>query len=115
MAGGFGAPNRFDKEQVVRWTPGGVSDDIEDRRGEGGIRLGGIGGGGLGIGATLLLLILSGVFHQNFTSLVTGSGDSTAPRGQVTQSSPRDEREVQFVSFVLDDVQKTWDKEMREQ
>jgi hypothetical protein len=41
----------------MRWTPGGVSGNIEDRRG--GPRLSGFGGGGmkLGLGGTLLLLV----------------------------------------------------------
>jgi uncharacterized protein len=91
----------------MRWTPGGRSDDVEDRRSEGG---GGfqVGGIHVGIGGFLILLILSVVFHRNFLSLL-----STAPSGTgVRQSDPtRDagqEREVQFVSFVLDDAQKTW-------
>src|SRR5438309_1824871 len=56
--------------QPVRWTPGGTSSDIEDRRGEGGGGGFGFGGGGfgglhLGIGGTLLLLIISFVFKVN--------------------------------------------------
>ena len=91
----------------MRWTPGGRSDDIEDRRSEGG---GGfqIGGIHVGIGGVLILLILSVVFHRNFLSLL-----STAPSGTVArQTDPTrdasEDREVQFVSFVLDDAQKTW-------
>ena len=53
----------------MQWTPGGTSDDIEDRRDEGGGGGGGpvFGGFGphLGIGGTLVLLVLSFVFKQN--------------------------------------------------
>jgi uncharacterized protein len=93
----------------MRWTPGGQSDDIEDRRDEGGGG-GGIGGMHIGIGGFLILLVLSLVFKRDFFSLLGGQGAATGPT--LSQPDPqRDTREqptVQFVSFVLDDVQKTW-------
>jgi len=94
----------------MRWTPGGQSDDIEDRRDEGGGGGFNFGGPHIGIGGFLLLLILSLVFKRNFLSLA-GGGSVGAPT-QISQSdTARDQREqplVQFVSFVLDDTQKTW-------
>ena len=102
----------------MRWSPGDESQDIEDRRDESG------GGGGfqfggfhLGIGGALILLILSFVFRTNlFTLLGGGTGD---PGTAVSQPDPaRDEAEkplVQFVSFVLDDTQKTWTQILPEQ
>lgn len=95
----------------MRWSPGDESQDIEDRRddsgGGGGFQFGGFH---LGIGGALILLILSFVFRTNlFTLLGGGTGD---PGTAVSQPDPaRDEAEkplVQFVSFVLDDTQKTW-------
>lgn len=95
----------------MEWTPGGISSDIEDRRGGGGFRMGGIGGPHIGIGGALLLIVLSLVFHRNFFSYVTG--DASAPTADVGQplstASPDQQREDQFISFVLDDVQRTWD------
>lgn len=92
----------------MRWTPGGRSDDVEDRRDEGGG--GGIGGVHIGIGGFLILLVLSLVFKKDFFSLLSNQGVS--PGQTVTQPDPqRDAREeplVQFISFVLDDTQKTW-------
>ena len=91
----------------MRWTPGGRSDDLEDRRDEGG---GGIGGVHIGIGGFLILLVLSLVFKRDFFSLLSNQG--AAPGQTISQpDSQRDAREeptVQFVSFVLDDTQKTW-------
>ena len=97
----------------MRWNPGDVSDNVEDERGSSG---GGFGGGGLrlGLGGFILLAVLSLVFKTNFFSLLGGGGDGTASVGQqgATQSrplnDPNEQREVQFVSFVLDDAQNTW-------
>lgn len=92
----------------MRWTPGGESSDIEDRRGQSG---GFIPGGrmGMGLGGAVVMLVLSLIFGRDF---VTGntSADAGAPAtasGEVS-SSPAEDRLVQFISFVLDDVQNTW-------
>jgi uncharacterized protein len=99
----------------MRWTPGGVSDDVEDRRGQsGGGGGGGFGFGGmrLGLGGLLILFVLSLIFKQNFFALLGGGGAS--PTGSTAVSTPdpaKDAAEkplVQFVSFVLDDTQQTW-------
>ena len=93
----------------MRWTPGGVSSDIEDRRGEGGGGGFGFGGMHIGIGGAVILLVLSLLFHKNFFALL-GAGDQTAPQqqSQPVQETPEEHRNVQFVSVVLDDAQKTW-------
>lgn len=95
------------------WKPGGVSDDIEDRRGSSGGGSSGMGFGmpHLGIGGFLLVLVLSLVFHKNLFMLF--SGDAAPDRPIARSSPPSDasqDTEVQFVSFVLDDVQQTWQK-----
>jgi hypothetical protein len=94
------------------WTPGGVSNDVEDRRNESG---GGGGFSGFGlphfsIGGILLLGILSLIFHRNLFTLFLGGG-SVQDRPAVSSgpvSGGAQNTEVQFVSFVLDDVQTTW-------
>jgi len=100
----------------MRWTPGGTSEDIEDRRDEdysgGGPGFGGFGFGGmhLGIGGTIILLILSIVFRQNFFALFSGGAPTETTRPVRTGSrSAGETTEVKFVSFVLDDVQNTWE------
>jgi predicted metalloprotease len=107
----------------MKWTPGGESEDIEDRRDD----TGGDGGGGgfqfggmhIGIGGVILLLILSFVFKTNFFALLSGGGSSAPPAAAVRQpDTARDAAEkpmVQFVSFVLDDTQKAWTAILPEQ
>lgn len=102
----------------MRWNPGGRSEDLEDRRNEsgGGGRMS-FGGGHIGIGGILILVVLSLIFKRNFLSLLgSDTGMSSAP---TTVSDPaRDRQEepmVQFVSFVLDDAQKTWTQLLSEQ
>jgi len=101
----------------MRWTPGGTSGDIEDRRSEGGGG-GGFGGMHLGIGGVIILFILSLLFKQNFFALFGGGGNSGGSAA-VSQPDPaRDEAEkplVQFVSFILDDTQKTWEQVLPQQ
>jgi predicted metalloprotease len=99
----------------MRWTPGGPSRDLEDRRGSSG---GGFGGGGMriGLGGAAVLLVLSLIFKQNFFALLGGDGSSSAAptaSGPVA-STPEEDKQVQFVSFVLDDAQSTWEKLFRE-
>jgi predicted metalloprotease len=90
----------------MRWTPGGRSSNIEDRRG------GGFGGGmmPMGIGGTVVLLVLSLIFGRDF---VGGSGGAPAVQSEPgvvapVNESPEEAREVQFVSFVLDSAQAVW-------
>ena len=95
----------------MRWTPGGRSADVEDVRGEGGGSGFRIRGPHLGIGGFLVVLVLSLVFKRDFFSLLgianVGSPAATTT-SQPMERGPEDDRQVQFVSFVLDDVQKTW-------
>ena len=105
--------------EFMQWTPGGVSRDIEDRRDGGGGGGFGFGGGGfagihIGIGGLLILLVLSFIFKVNLIGLFTGGAATPAPRQAVGEADRRDsgDREVQFVSFVLDDVQNTWTRSL---
>jgi predicted metalloprotease len=104
----------------MRWTPGGVSNDIEDRRGGGGFSFG--RGPQIGCGGLVILLVLSLLTGKNFFTLFDGGGgsqvnvgpDSGAPTAPV-QQSPEEEERVKFVSFVLDDAQNTWTEVFRQE
>jgi predicted metalloprotease len=108
----------------MRWNRDeDVSPDIEDRRGEGGGGGGfGFGGGGmrLGLGGLIVLGILSLVFKRNFFALLDSGPSRDAGRPSavdVTRSGPpaaqssEEQNRVKFVSFVINDVQKTWEAE----
>jgi predicted metalloprotease len=65
----------------------------------------------IGLGGALVLLVLSLVFKQNFFALLSGGADSGTPSASApVQSTPEEDKEVQFVSFVLDDAQATWER-----
>ena len=109
----------------MQWTPGGSDQDIEDRRddsGGGGGRFGGFGGVHLGLGGTLIVGILSLIFHQNLflSSLAPAPGRPwalpvvcfTALRdsGENNRQDAQEKPEYEFIKFVLNDVQANWDK-----
>jgi len=64
----------------------------------------------LGLGGMLVLLVLSVVFKRDFLSLATsgGGGGGAAQTASRPVNDPNEEPQVQFVSFVLDDAQRTW-------
>jgi uncharacterized protein len=96
----------------MRWTPGQRSDNLEDRRGSVVRR-----GVPIGIGGILVLGALSLLTGQNFFAILSDpafqdmtQGGAQEERGGPVQSSPEEEKQVDFVSFVLDDAQGTWGK-----
>ena len=109
----------------MEWQPGGLSSDIEDRRGDSGGGGGfGFGGGGLGIGGFILLLVISLVTGHNFLGSFF-NGNSAAPQqtqvqgdapatqqdaagGSAQGQSATKDRDAQLISFVNSDVQKFW-------
>lgn len=104
----------------MRWSPGGRSDNLEDRRGAsggmggGGMRGGGGGGMRLGVGGMLVLLVLSVVFKRDLISPFLGGGaPMAAPSSQAAPiQDPREEDMVRMLSVVLDSSQATWARTM---
>jgi predicted metalloprotease len=106
---------------AMDWTPDNDSRDVEDRRGDsgdgGGFGGGGFAGGSIGIVGFIILLVISLVTGHNFLGAFLHGG-SVAPTQQseqmqpmqhrAPQSSAAEKRDVQLVTFTLNDVQKTW-------
>jgi hypothetical protein len=71
-----------------------MSPNVEDRRGMGtGLKL--------GVGGSVVMLVLSLLFGKNLMPEDTASGEPRAP-------NPEEDKTAQFVSFVLDDAQNVW-------
>jgi predicted metalloprotease len=72
-----------------------------------------MGGAPIGCGGAIILLVLSLLFHKNFFALL-GTGEdqpqvSAPSESRPVQESPAEHKEAEFVSFVLDDTQATWE------
>ncbi|HXW97985.1 MAG TPA: neutral zinc metallopeptidase [Gemmatimonadales bacterium] len=96
----------------MRWNLGPMSDNVEDRRDEGGGGRGPIGGVHLGIGGMLVLLILSVVFKRDFFALI-GAGDglppgATAGSALTPAQQAHEDSLAHLVSAVLDSTQHEW-------
>lgn len=86
----------------MKWTRGHRSGSIDDLRGS---RFG--GGMKMGMGGTLILLVLSLVFGKDLISPASQVTTTESPGGTV-EISPEEDTLTQFVGFVLDDAQATW-------
>ncbi|HXE58413.1 MAG TPA: neutral zinc metallopeptidase [Gemmatimonadales bacterium] len=95
----------------MRWTPGGRSRNLEDRRGARGLGLGGLGIGGVAI--ALLIALFTGANPLEILGGGGGAGEY-APTGESAIADPGEEPMVEFVSFVLDDAQQVWRREFAE-
>lgn len=122
---------------MVRWKPGRRSKNIEDRRGQGPASGGGLGGlpfpinlptggkGCLGLGGgTLGIVVVLALLLLNGGDVLSGGGSGSggfpvgpdielpgAPsaQGEPLPDAPDPDGElVDYMSFVLDDVQATW-------
>jgi uncharacterized protein len=95
----------------MRWNPGGIGSDVEDRRGQSGI---GMGGGGLGIVGVIILLIISLITGRNYIgaylSGASGNVQQAGPSAPPRATSPQEDRSAQLASFVATDTQNTWTK-----
>jgi predicted metalloprotease len=103
----------------MRWDDSHESPDVVDRRGE---RVTGGGGGGGNSGLLYIvfwllrtrygwIVILIGLVFYGARAVLGGGGDSQRVHGGTVSPGERaaEAPEVHFVSFVLDDVQSSWD------
>ena len=104
----------------MRWTPGEISSNVEDRRGGGG----GFGfgrGPTIGCGGAIILLVLSLLTGKNFFSMFDGSGSAPAPTpaGQsapATSQTPEEQKRYDFLArFLIDDIQNVWSRTFQQE
>jgi predicted metalloprotease len=91
----------------MRWTPGGISRNVEDRRGMGG------GVAKVGLGGVVLALLFSVITGKDFFSVLrifSGEGAPAVEDSADRTREPDQDVKAQFVSFVLDDAQQVWAK-----
>lgn len=92
----------------MKWTAGN-RENVEDVRGRTG---GGMRMGGLGLGGLLVVLLLSWLTGVDFLSLVGPDGAVAPPSagtsGGELRTTPEEERLVDFVDAVMEDAQETW-------
>ena len=89
----------------MRWEDRGPSRNVEDRRARGGV------GVPLGIGGTVILLVLSLILGTDLFALLgispqVSTGPSATP--PEVSESPAEEELFSFVSYVFDDTQAMW-------
>jgi predicted metalloprotease len=94
----------------MRWQGNRESDNVEDRRGGGGMPM--LGGGRIGIGTIAIALVGWLVFDINPMMLLDamsgGSGQPYVQQQGPAQRPPADDPMAKFVSVVLADTEDVW-------
>jgi predicted metalloprotease len=102
----------------MKWEGNRESDNVEDRRGDGGGGGGfGLGGRSLGIGTIVAALIGSYVLGVNpltLLNLLSGSGPAPT-RSAPTHATPASDHQAKFVRTVLADTEDVWSALFRAQ
>jgi predicted metalloprotease len=108
----------------MRWNRNYESSNIEDRRSEGGVGLGGLGGGSFPLwglfavagrfgwkGILVALILVGALVYGGDLCTSSGSYDRAVdPRSATTSGG--DSEMTHFVGFVLDDVNHTWREQL---
>ncbi len=98
----------------MRWQNRGRSDNVEDRRGQGGMggmrRLGGLPVGGK-FGAVLLVVVLVAGYYGYDLSPLLGLGGTEVSQ---TRPVPRNDELAQFTSAALKSTEDTWSQVFRQ-
>jgi len=104
----------------MKWEGQRQSENVEDRRGEGGLGGGGfrLGGRGIGLGTVVLALVGGWIFGINPLTLLGvlgGGGSIEAPSTQQApaQRPPANDAMASFVSTVLADTEDVWGAVMK--
>ena len=90
----------------MKWEGNRESDNVEDRRGGGGL----VGGTGLGIGTIVLAILGWAVFGVNpLTTIgVLNQGQAVVQRQPQAKAPPANDTTARFVSTVLADTEDVW-------
>jgi predicted metalloprotease len=104
------------KEGVVRFDNGRESSNVEDRRGAGMGRRGGLrmGRGKIGIGTIVLALVAMYFGVDPSVVLNTGVGGGGMVANEPARPIPADDAQAKFISMVLADTEDTWHALFRE-
>ena len=102
----------------MKWEGQRQSENVEDRRSEGGgggFRIG--GGRGIGIGTIIIAVLASWIFGINpltVLGVLGGGGPESAPQSQGPAAKPpANDAAAAFVSTVLADTEEVWGKVMQ--
>ena len=93
----------------MRWEGRRQSENVEDRRGQGGGRGGLVLGGGLGTLILIVVVMLLGGDPRQFLDM---AGQAQAPAEQY-QPTQEDEQAAAFVKTILADTEDVWHEEFR--
>ena len=97
----------------MKWEGNRESDNVEDRRGEGGGGFGGlIGGRGIGIGTIVVALVAGWIFGINPLTLLSmfagGGGAPVVSQQGPAPAPPSNDAAAKFVATVLADTEDVW-------
>lgn len=90
----------------MQWRGRRTSSNIEDRRAGGGGSRG--PGGGLGIGATIVVLLIGAYFGVDVTPFLSGGTGSVASAPEPSGPNAIDDDEEAFVATVLGETEEVW-------
>jgi len=104
----------------MRWEGDRQSDNVEDRRGEGGGGggFGGFGGRSIGIGTLVIALVGGWIFGINpmtILGLLSGGAPQQVQQQPSQRQAPANDRESQFVRTTLAYTEDAWTQVFREQ
>lgn len=104
----------------MKWQRGYKSADVEDRRGSSGGGGGGrrrgrgvkMGAGGIIIGLLALVVFGKDIFGLTGQNSPLAGGQPAAKTGPAGRNPKANQETKEFLSFVLDDIQNTWQKKL---
>ncbi len=109
----------------MQWDRGHQSNNVDDRRGQAPVGGGGMGAQGIfaignivyrlfGVGGLIVAAVVGiGIYMCGGFGGLLGGSTGAMPRTGGAAGSASEDEQFQFVSFVLDDVQRTWQTQVQ--